>query len=167
MAIAELVTAEQYLHTSFEHDAELVDGRIVERAMSTWEHSRIQRYLIRRLDDFEKLGLYGAPEQRVRTRADRYRIPDMCVVTEKPGPDNRGIVTAPPYLCIEILSPEDRASETLEKVREYLTFGVKWVWVIDPVTRTGQVHSCEGVKSVENGVFSTDRLEVDLTAADV
>jgi hypothetical protein len=43
MAIAELVTAEQYLHTSFEHDAEFVDGRIVERPMPTWEHTVVFR----------------------------------------------------------------------------------------------------------------------------
>jgi hypothetical protein len=31
MTVAELASAEQYLHTSFEHDAEFVEGRIVER----------------------------------------------------------------------------------------------------------------------------------------
>ena len=169
MAIAELVTAEQYLHTSFEHDAEFVEGRIVERPLPTWEHSDMQGYLIEILRPMgRKLEFFAVPEQRVRLREDVFRIPDVCVVTEKPTrPANRRIVTIPPYLCVEILSPEDTAIETLEKVREYLLFGVRWVWVIDPVTRLGQVHGPNGITAIENQVFFTDRFEIDLNAAEV
>jgi hypothetical protein len=38
MATSELVTTEQYLHTSFEYDAEFVEGKIVERSLPAWEH---------------------------------------------------------------------------------------------------------------------------------
>jgi Uma2 family endonuclease len=169
MAIAELVTAEQYLHTSFEHDAEFVEGRIVERPLPTWEHSDVQGYLIENLRPMgRRMGFFAVPEQRVRTRPDRFRVPDVCVVTEKPTwPANRRIVTVPPHLCVEILSPEDTMVETLEKVREYLLFGVPWVWVIDPVTRTGQIHGPAGVTAIENRIFFTDRFEIDLTGAEV
>jgi Uma2 family endonuclease len=169
MAIAELVTAEQYLHTSFEHDAEFVEGRIIERPLPTWQHSRIQGFLNRNLDDIgSQLGWFAVPEQRVRTRPDRFRVPDVCMVTEVPTwPVDRCIVTVPPYLCVEILSPEDTAVETLEKVREYLLFGVPWIWVIDPVTRLGQVHGPNGITAIENKVFFTDRFEIDLSGAKV
>jgi Uma2 family endonuclease len=165
MAIAELVTAEQYLHTSFEYDAEFVEGRIVERSLPTWEHGCVQGHLIRVLfaQGSEK-GLFVIPEQRVRVRPDRFRIPDICVAADMPSwPAGKRIVTLPPYLCVEILSPEDTAVETMEKVREYISFGVAWVWVIDPVSRAGQVHSQSGVIAVENRIFFTDRFEVDLT----
>ena len=82
------------------------------------------------------------------------------------GEFGRRIVTQAPYLCIEVLSPEDTAVETLEKVREYLNFGVAWVWVIDPVSRTGQVHSRESVVSVESQIFRTDRFSVDISGAE-
>jgi Uma2 family endonuclease len=169
MAIAELVSAEQYLHTSFEHDAEFVEGRIVERPLPTWEHSDIQGHLIEVLRPMgRKMGFYTVPEQRVRIRPNLVRIPDVCVVTEKPiVPTGGRIVTKPPYLCVEIHSPDDTTSETLEKVREYLAFGVEWVWVIDPLTRTGQIHSPSAVKTVDNGIFSTDRFKVDLSAAEL
>jgi Uma2 family endonuclease len=168
MAIAELITAEQYLHTSFEHDAEFVEGRIVERPLPTWEHSDVQGHLIEVLRPMgRRMGFFAVPEQRVRMRRDLVRVPDVCVVFEKPeGPSGRRIVTNPPYLCVEILSPDDTTAETLEKVREYLAFGVQWVWVIDPVTRAGQVHSPREIKFVEN-LFFTDRFEVDLAAAEV
>jgi Uma2 family endonuclease len=88
-------------------------------------------------------------------------------VTEKPeGEFGRRIVTRPPYLCVEILSPEDTAVETMEKVREYLQFGVAWVWVIDPVSLSGQVHSRSGVVSIEDRIFSTDRFSADISKAE-
>jgi Uma2 family endonuclease len=168
MAVAELVSAEQYLRSSFEHDAEFVEGRLVERPMPTWEHACMQGFLIRELWAIgRRLGLFAVPEQRVQTRADRFRVPDVCVVTEKPeGETGRRIVTCPPYLCIEILSPEDTAVEAMEKVREYLQFGVAWVWVIDPVSLAGQVHSQNSVVNVEDRIFSTDRFSVDLSQAE-
>ena len=76
-------------------------------------------------------------------------------------------MTRPPYLCIEILSPEDTTVPTGEKVREYLNFGVAWVWVIDPASRTGQVHGPDGVANIEDRIFFTDRFSVDLSIADL
>ena len=42
MATKAQVTAEQYLHMTFEHDAEYVHGEIVERALPDRTHSTIQ-----------------------------------------------------------------------------------------------------------------------------
>jgi Uma2 family endonuclease len=106
------------------------------------------------------------PEQRVQTRSDRFRVPDVCVAEKPEGEFGRRIVTRPPNLCVEILSSEDTAVEALEKVREYLHFGVDWVWVIDPVSLTGQVHSLSGVANVEDRIFSTDRFSVDISKAE-
>lgn len=165
MAVAELISAEQYLHTSFEHDAEFVNGRIVERPMPTWEHACVQGFLTEELRAIgRRLGLLAVPEQRVKTRPDRFRIPDVCVVAERPaGPFGRRIVTTPPHLCVEILSPEDTAVEAMQKVREYLSFGVEWVWVIDPVSLSGQTYSQTAVANVEDRIFSTDRFSVDIS----
>jgi Uma2 family endonuclease len=167
-ASAELVSAEQYLHSSFEHDAEFVEGRLVQRPMPTWEHASMQGFLVRELWEICRgLGFFAVPEQRVQIRPDRFRVPDVCVVTERPdGKTGRRIVTRPPYLCIEILSPEDTAVETMDKIREYLNFGIAWVWVIDPVSLTGQVHSQGSVVSVEDRIFSTHRFSIDLSKAE-
>jgi Uma2 family endonuclease len=168
MAVAELVSAEQYLHSSFEHDAEFVEGRLVERPTPAWEHACMQGFLIEKLWAIcRSLGFFPVPEQRLQTRPNRFRVPDVCVLTDKPeGEPARRIVTRPAYLCVEILSPEDTAIDTMDKVREYLHFGVAWVWVIDPVSLTGQVHSRNGVVSIENHIFSTDRFSVDISKAE-
>jgi hypothetical protein len=52
-------------------------------------------------------------------------------------------------------------------VREYLKFGVSWVWVIDPVSRAGQVHGRNSVAAVEDRIFSTDRFSVDVSGAEL
>jgi Uma2 family endonuclease len=168
MAVANLASAEQYLRTSFEHDAEFVEGRIIERPVPTWEHACIQGFLIEELRIIgRRLGLFAVPEQRVQERPDRFRVPDVCVVADRPdGAFGRRIVTQPPYLCVEILSPEDTEVETLDKVREYLRFGVKWVWVIDPVSRGGQVHGGNGVSPADDSIFFTDLFSVDLSRAE-
>jgi Uma2 family endonuclease len=169
MAVAELISAERYLHSSFEHDAEFVEGRLVQRPMPTWEHASMQGFLIEELRIIgRRLGLFAVPEQRVQTRRDRFRVPDVCVVEGKPeGEPGRRIVTSPPYLAVEILSPEDTTVETMDKVREYLHFGVSWVWIIDPVSLAGQVHSQNGVVSIEDRVFSTERFSIDLSKAEI
>jgi Uma2 family endonuclease len=166
--IAELISADQYLHTSFEHDAEFVEGRIVERPLPTWEHSSVQEYLIRAIyETVHSSGFIARAELRVQTRRDRYRVPDVTVVTEKPsGAFGRRIITDPPFLCVEILSPEDTAVDTLSKVAEYLAFGVQWVWVIDPVSCSGQIHSATQVFTVSNKVFTAGQISVDLSAVE-
>jgi Uma2 family endonuclease len=45
------------------------------------------------------------------------------------------IFKAPPFICIEILSKDDRLSDMQDRVADYLNFGVRYVWVIDPRTR--------------------------------
>jgi Uma2 family endonuclease len=162
MLATELITVEQYLHMTFEHDAEFVEGRIVERPVPILPHSRLQAFLSRFMYDIcLALGFFVLTEQRVQVLRDRFRIPDVCVVD---ATLNELIVVTPPHLCIEILSPDERMGDTLEKIREYREFGVPWIWVIDPVTLTGQIYGPAGIVAVENATFYTDRFEIDLTA---
>jgi Uma2 family endonuclease len=79
------MTASEYLHASFEHDAEFVEGRIVERPAPVWEHGNVQGFLIETLRPMgRRLGFYALPEQRIQTRPDRFRVPDVCLANEKP-----------------------------------------------------------------------------------
>ncbi len=155
-------TAEEYLHITFEHYAEFVEGKLVERPAPCWDHSRMQEFLAAELWPVERpLGWRVMIELTVQTAPDRFRVPDVCIIRERPDPESRGIITRPPYLCVEILSPEDPAIEILGKVREYLRFGVDWVWVVDPVSLSGQVHSRTGASNVDR-IFSTDKFSIDL-----
>jgi Uma2 family endonuclease len=124
-----LVSAEEYLDTSYSPDREYVDGVIVERNVGERPHSRVQVNLVRFLEQ-RYPHLFAWAEQRVRTvPGKRWRIPDVCVTREDPELD---VFEDPPLLCVEILSRKDRMSDLLEKLEEYRAFGVPEVWVIDP-----------------------------------
>jgi len=77
-------------------------------------------------------------EQRVQVKPTRFRVPDICIVAG-PEPEEQ-ILTSPPLACLEILSREDRWSDVLERVDDYLSFGVRYVWVVDP--RIGKAYRC-------------------------
>ena len=136
-----LVSVEEYLNTSYDGpDREYVDGRIVERNLGEKDHSRPQRKLIAFFVSLEStLRTYAFPEQRVQVRATRFRIPDVCVYVGA-EPDDQ-IFRTPPFLAIEILSKDDRASDLQEKLDDYRDFGIPFVWVVDPRTRTGNTYS--------------------------
>ena len=90
-------------------------------------------------------------EMRVRIRESRYRIPDVCVV--KGGRPAERILTSPPWIWIEVLSPEDRPLRIQRKVREVLDFGCEWVWVIDPETLESRVYTKDSDYDLADGVF--------------
>ena len=162
MAITELVSVEEYLHSTFEHDAEYVEGRIVPRPMPQKPHSKMQRDLLRMLCPVgDPLGYEVWPEQRIRTQRlpARYRVPDLCVTQ---GEASEDVFTEPPFLCVETLSPGDTAVEVWAKVREYLAFGVACVWIVNPNTGTGEIHSPDGSERAENGRFRAGEIEVRL-----
>jgi Uma2 family endonuclease len=144
----------EYLETSYRPDCEYVDGEIRERNVGKWEHARVQWLLAVWFGNHEKQwGITGSTEQRVQVSENRVRVPDLVVLTAGPQPD---ILTDPPLLVIEILSPGDSYSDTQERTEDYSAMGVETVWIIDPKTRTGRM--CSGAEWV-----AAARLEVNGT----
>ena len=144
----------EYLGISYRPDREYVDGEIRERNVGKWEHARVQWLLAAWLFAHEKQwGITGSTEQRVRVSENRVRVPDLVVLTAGVQPD---VLTDPPLLVIEILSPDDSYSDTQERAQDYREMGVETVWIIDPKTRTGRM--CSGTDWVESS-----RLEVKET----
>ncbi len=60
------------------------------------------------------------------------------------GRTDEQIVTAPPFLCVEILSPEDRMTRVWERLHDYFEMGVPNVWLIDPENRIAHIASPAG-----------------------
>lgn len=163
MSAANPIAAEEYQRRSWSPDREYVDGQVVERNLGEYEHSRLQL----------RIGavLYGQEsgakmktlcERRVLVGKSRYRIPDLCVVSASQSRDQ--VASAPPSICIEILSPDDRAGDLLEKVHGYLANGVMEVWVVDPQARRAQMFDSSGMHAAEDLVLSSTQfpLKVDL-----
>ncbi len=110
-------------------------------------HSQTQGELIyrfRQLRDSHRL--FARPELRLRLSDDLYRIPDVSVFAgDKPG---ERVPSHPPLVAIEIMSPDDRHSELVEKLAEYETWGVPNIWVIDPDRRTFAIYEAGSLRAV-------------------
>ena len=128
------VPVEVYLRSSFEPDAEYVDGVIQERAVGELDHAAwqkaIQQWFWRREEEWE---IRVFAELRVQVLPTRYRVPDV-VVLGNTGPlkEMEQIVRTPPVAVFEILSPEDTLPRVLEKLSDYENMGVRGIFVIDP-----------------------------------
>jgi Uma2 family endonuclease len=71
------------------------------------------------------------------------RSPDLGFVAAGRLPGDRapvGFVELAPDLAVEVLSPDDRPREVLEKVGEFLGAGTRLVWVLDPERRSAAVY---------------------------
>jgi Uma2 family endonuclease len=166
MATSTLVPVEEYLSTIYRPDRDFVDGVIEERNLGEYDHGKLQAELIIYLGGLrKKLGFHVVSEQRMRVKANRYRVPDICVVV---GPEpQEQIFTRPPFLCIEILSPEDRMTRMQERIDDYLEFGVRYVWVVNPQSRKAWVYTPEGAREVKDGVLRTADPEISVPLSEL
>jgi Uma2 family endonuclease len=64
------------------------------------------------------------------------------------------ILTVPPLIVIEILSPEDTLRKAEKKAGEYARFGVGHVWVIDPAAREASRYFGARLEKVPDGVLA-------------
>ena len=155
MATSALVTAEEYLRTSYEPDMEYVDGQLVERHVGEYFHSLLQSLIVMLLGTRSGDDRFLVfTEQRVQVNDEpRYRIPDICV---KAMPHEVTPVLVKPDLVIEIVSPDDSVAEMLGKVGDYLAAGIPHIWVIDPYKSTVAQADATGIRTCAGGVAGMD-----------
>jgi Uma2 family endonuclease len=161
-----MVSLEEYLATAYEPDCDYIDGHLEERNVGEWDHSCIQAkiaaFLISR---YGSQGMRVATELRIRVTPDRVRLPDLCVFLTDP---KQRVPSTPPFLCIEILSPEDRMSRIEMRISDYLTMGVGTVWVIDPETRQAYTATAaDGLREVKSGILTTGSPYVEMSFAEI
>ena len=148
VASSTLVPVAEYLSHTYHPDREFVEGVLLERNVGEIGHgntqTRIAAYVV-----VHEPAFWASVEIRVQLRPDRFRVPDVVIVRGA-MPEGR-IITAPPEVAVEVLSPEDRAGATKSKVAEYLEFGTSCVWVIDPEARRAFIHTAAGSHEVTDG----------------
>ena len=112
----------------------------------------------------KELGIEVLPGQRLRVSESRFRIADICVTLTEPDEE---VFTGPPFVCIEILSPEDQMGHVLVKIADYLSFGVCYVWLIDPRKRRATVYTATDSYSPDDGVLRTENPAIALPLAEL
>lgn len=144
MATTTKLTVEEFLALpDTKPGSELINGEIVQKSMPNVAHMLIQQLLDLIVGVFIQqngLGISG-PEGRCilgPPGGERPLLPDFLFVAREhvAGLDLHGPIRRAPDLAVEILSPDDRMTDVMDKLRFYLLHGVRLVWLIDPDSRT-------------------------------
>ena len=133
MAVSTNVPVELYLQTTYEPDAEFVDGLIEQRPMGEDSHSAWQdaiAYWFRM--HAETWNVRVRPELRVQITPTRLRVPDVAILDA--SLPREPIATHPPLAVFEVLSPEDTYKRLLRKLHDYADIHIPVIFVIDPDT---------------------------------
>jgi len=134
---------------------ELVDGRLVERNMgaeSSWIGGEVYLRLRPFCDEHRSGHVWPADNgyQCFAHAPKLVRRPGVSFIREGRLPGGelpKGYVRIPPDLAIEVVSPNDLASDLDETVEDYQRAGVSLVWVIHPESRTVTVFRGDGTVS--------------------
>ncbi len=164
MGVGTQVSLAEYLSTTYEPDREYVDGELKERGVGTYKHGRLQGKLAA---EFERLAssrkFFAGTEIRLKLGSQHYRIPDVCVfIDEEP---QMAVPNYPPEVAVEIVSPDDRYVDIIEKLEEYRAFGVRNIWLIDPERKHLNIFDSSGLREVVS--LTLPEFGFEVTAADL
>jgi Uma2 family endonuclease len=162
-----LVSEHEYLTSTYQPDREYDDGELQERNLGERPHSILQGEFSGYFRDLRKRGpvVRAFVEQRIRIAPRKYRIPDVCVYKE-PAP-REGIFDTPPFIAIEILSPDDTMSRVRKKIDEYLACGVAYVWLIDPYRRRADVYTGSQIYAPADLILRTEDPTIEVPLAEL
>lgn len=137
-----LMTADELVRRPELEPCELVEGRIESMTPTGFSHGRVELVLGMALESWAQetrsgrvvvgeVGLY------LRRGPDTVRAADVLYLSEERFArlGSSSYLDVPPELVVEILSPDDRWSEVMQKLAEYLAFGVDRVWIVNPRLR--------------------------------
>ena len=128
---------------------ELVDGHLEALEVGTWS-SYVAGVILRLLNEHctkHRLG-WVLPADTIYAinpvDPDRSRRPDVSFLRfdrlTVEEAQTQAVLRIPPDLAVEVLSQNDTAWKAGPKVREYLTAGVRCVWLVNPADRTVSVY---------------------------
>ena len=141
------ITAEELFEMGDIGRCELIRGEIIHMSPSGAQHGDVAAEVLRVLANHVKkfkLGRVFAAETgfTIARNPDTTRAPDVAFVRAEriPKPYRRGFFDGAPDLAVEVVSPGDTHSEVVAKVHEWLDAGAVSVWVVDPPSKSIDVH---------------------------
>src|SRR5579863_3977879 len=136
-----------------------VDGEIEDRNVGEKDHSKLQFRVQMLLSRVPGISIF--PKVRIRVAPTRFRVPDVAVYLAETAEQ---VFTTPPFLIIEILSPEVRGARRTRKLEDYFAMGCPNTWILDPVRSKAYRYEGEAVCEVHAAFRTTDsRIVVQLS----
>ena len=130
------ISVEEYLRSVYRPDLDYVDGELEDRNVGEYSHASLQAAILRYFSERRKdWNIRVVQELRMRISTTRYRVPDTSIFSRDLPIEQ--VFTRPPLVCIEVLSPEDRIKRFQARVQDYFHMGVRAVWILDPLEKTG------------------------------
>jgi len=134
---------------------ELIDGVLVEKTMG-WFESMLGAMIVHEIMSYleeNDIGRVLTTDATLQILPNQMRMPDVCFISWDRFPGGKlpqePMPPLVPDLAIEVLSAGNTPAEMQRKLRDYFQAGVEQVWLIDPQTRTAEVHtSVEASESV-------------------
>ncbi len=143
-------TDEELLRIEHEGKVELVNGELILMTPAGLEQEDVVAALIEQLRPYvrkRRLGRVYASQAGFRPKKN-LRCPDVSFVrTERllpGGKSPKGFGHFPPDLAVEVFAPDETVDDYKDKVREYLRWGVRLIWLVDPNTQTVTVCRPDG-----------------------
>jgi Uma2 family endonuclease len=148
-------TDEELMRIKHEGKVELVDGEVKLMTPAGAEQGAISMDLATRLNNYvrrHKLGRIFDAQTGFRP-FENMRAPDISFVSKGKLPERlpKGFLRVAPDLAVEVLGPEEKVSDYDGKVAEYLSWGVRLIWLVDPNTETVTVVRANGEREVLKG----------------
>ncbi len=140
---------------------ELLEGEIVEMSKPSGLHGQIAMRLSLKIANHvvdNGLGIVTAAEtgfilERNPDGRDTVRALDIAFLSSArvPAVLPDQLVDIAPDLAVEIVSRSNKVVDMHRKIRQLLAAGTVLVWIVHPETRTVEVHSHSGAKTLEAG----------------
>ena len=135
---------EEWAELPEEVPGEIVEGRLVEEEVPEPPHELAIAYLAYVLGVWsDQVGaLVFTSGLHIAVGAKHGRKPDLSVYFQGTRPSRNALVTVPPDLAVEVLSPgpQNRRRDRIQKFAEYAAFGIRWYWLLDPEARTLDIY---------------------------
>jgi Uma2 family endonuclease len=159
-----LYTADEFEDMpQFQDGYELIEGRIVEKPMPSFEHGFIAVTFTDSYKEFDPKKKLGHMQSETTIRLNRLNkpVPDVSYWTFERRPAKQNKAIPEPDLAIEIWSEHDwetqeRLKIAREKCERYILNGVKLVWAVNPKNQTVEVY-----RPGEDGTVQVETLDIN------
>lgn len=138
-----VMTLAQWANMDEDEPGEFVDGQLVAEEDVGYLHEVVAGWLLWCIRTWlaSRGGFIATSDARFAVSPRQGRKPDLSVYLHGRKPPAHGLVTLPPDIMVEVVSPRpsDARRDRIEKMNEYAAFAVRYYWLVDPALRSLEI----------------------------